>query len=302
LDSLSVAIARDEDDNNKLKIKIEGAVKQDKVSTSNRSIYVKVFPIIKVGNVDSTNSNEWIDIKQSYSIPVEFSGKDEENGFNGLSGEGEKEVHIIDSTRSDVQKKLKEYAEFSNQEISYTHDLEVARTNVDTNKSIYDDLEEEIEEYKQQKIVLNKLFFGKYSRFIQEGTWIDEKYVDDELYYADAQSVMYNSCYPQVGYSVNVIELSRLPGYEDFVYNLGDRTYVEDPEFFGEDYREKVIITEIVENLDNPDKNQIKLQNFKNQFQDLFQKITATVQQTKYSTGSYEKAVALAEANQERKN
>jgi hypothetical protein len=34
----------------------------------------------------------------------------------------------------------------------------------------------------------------------------------------------------------------------------------------------------------------------------LFQKITATVQQAQYSTGSYEKAVALAEAGQERKN
>jgi hypothetical protein len=82
---------------------------------------------------------------------------------------------------------------------------------------------------------------------------------------------------------------------------LGEKTWIIDSSFFGSNEKEPVIITEITENLDDRSKNQIKVQNFKNQFQDLFQKITATVQQTQYNTGSYEKAVALAEANQERK-
>jgi hypothetical protein len=148
---------------------------------------------------------------------------------------------------------------------------------------------------------LNQLFFTNYSRFIQEGSWISEEYVDDEKYYADAQSVMYNSCYPQVAYSINTLELSALPGYEAFTFEPGDKTFVEDYDFFGDDHKEEVIVTELSENLDDPSNNQIKVQNFKNQFQDLFQKITASVQQAQYSTGSYEKAVALAEANQARK-
>jgi hypothetical protein len=112
---------------------------------------------------------------------------------------------------------------------------------------------------------------------------------------------MYNSCYPQVAYTINVLSLDGLEDYQDFKYNLGEKTWVVDPDFFGDEEKEPVVITEIVENLDDKSKNQIKVQNFKNQFQDLFQKITATVQQAQYSTGSYEKAVALAEANQERK-
>jgi hypothetical protein len=144
---------------------------------------------------------------------------------------------------------------------------------------------------------LNNLFYSRYSRFIQEGTWISEEYIDDDKYYNDALSVMYNSCYPQVAYSINVLSLSQLPGYEDFVFGLGDRTYVIDPEFFGDDYKEKVIIAEMSNRLDDPSQDTIRVQNFKNQFQDLFQKITATVQQAQYSSGSYEKAVALAEAN-----
>jgi hypothetical protein len=63
-----------------------------------------------------------------------------------------------------------------------------------------------------------------------------------------------------------------------FTFELGEKTKVIDPEFFGEDYEEEVIITELSDMLDDPSKNSVKVQNFKNQFQDLFQKITATVQ------------------------
>jgi hypothetical protein len=138
--------------------------------------------------------------------------------------------------------------------------------------------QEEIKALTEHKKELNKLFYSRYSRFIQEGTWIDEKYIDDNKYYADAQSVMYNSCYPQVAYTINVVALGALPGYECFDFELGDKTYAVDPEFFGEDRQETVVINELSENLDDPSRDQIKVQNFKNQFQDLFQKITATVQ------------------------
>lgn len=162
--------------------------------------------------------------------------------------------------------------------------------------------EAERDKYLTYKKALNRLFFERYARFIQEGTWISEEYVDDDKYYIDAQSVLYNSCYPQVAYTINVLALSRLPGYELFEFGLGDKTYTEDPEFFeAEGGRVEVIISEKSENLDDPTKDTIRVQNFKNQFQDLFQKITATVQQTQYSTGAYQKAVALAEADVARK-
>jgi hypothetical protein len=57
---------------------------------------------------------------------------------------------------------------------------------------------------------------------------------------------------------------------EDFTYELGDKTFVEDLEFFGEKCRAEVIVTEVTEDLDDPSKNKIKVQNFKSQFQDLF--------------------------------
>jgi hypothetical protein len=65
---------------------------------------------------------------------------------------------------------------------------------------------------------------------------------------------------------MNAFELSQLEGYELFKFELGDKTWVIDDEFFGKDKREEVIITEISEMLDEPSKNSIKFQNFKNQF------------------------------------
>ena len=208
----------------------------------------------------------------------------------------------------EIQQELSEVIKYRQQYVTYQFnyneaEVECTRLNdtIEGIESNISDLEKQINNKLNAKKELNKAFYSQYSRFIQEGTWIDEKYVDDEKYYNDALSVAYNSCYPKVAYSINVLSLSGLPGYELFEFNLGDKTFVEDPDFFGNENKEEVVITEITEYLDQPEKNTIKVQNFKNQFQDLFQKITATVQQTQYNTGSYEKAVALAEASSARK-
>jgi hypothetical protein len=67
-----------------------------------------------------------------------------------------------------------------------------------------------------------------------------------------------------------------LPGYENYKFELGERTYIEDVEFFGYSlkdgtpYKEEVVISEITRELDSPEKNIIKIQNYKTQFEDLF--------------------------------
>jgi hypothetical protein len=144
------------------------------------------------------------------------------------------------------------------------------------------DKQTELKKYTNQKKVLNLLFYKQYSRFIQEGTWMSEDYVDDDKYYNDSLSVLYNSCYPQVAYNINILALNKLSGYEAFNFEIGENTYVEDPDFLGQDtkgndIRVRVVITEMTENLDDPTQDNIKVQNFKNDFADLFHKITATV-------------------------
>ena len=214
---------------------------------------------------------------------------------------------VKDEPRADLVRAQRTYVEYLRQKHEAEKELERLNGLTDNGaQDEYNKLSQEVKTLTKYKGILNRLFYKLYSRFIQEGTWLSEEYVDDELYYADAQSVLYNSCYPTVAYTIDVIAVDALPGYELYNFGLGDTTYVEDGEFFGYNTdktpkRTDVVITETIEQLEEPDKNKIKVQNFKNQFQDLFQKITATVQQTKYSTGAYEKAVALAEANAEKK-
>jgi len=108
---------------------------------------------------------------------------------------------------------------------------------------------------------VNKEFYKKYSRFLQEGPWISEDYIDDNLYYLDAQSTLHTSSQPKVTYNINVLEISRLEGYENYIFSLGDKTFIEDTEFFGwfvkdgvqTPYKEEIVVTELTIVFDSPE-------------------------------------------------
>lgn len=144
---------------------------------------------------------------------------------------------------------------------------------------------------------INKLFFKKYASFIQEGTWNSEDYYDDNLYYLDAENTLYNSAFPKVTYSINVVEISALTGYEGYSVDVGDRTYIEDVEFFGyggngRPYQEQIVVNQLDKYLDEPTKDKISVKNYKSQFEDLFQRITAQTQSLQYHEGEYARSAA----------
>lgn len=176
---------------------------------------------------------------------------------------------------------------------------------LEANQGRQKELEELLKNLKEEKLTLELQFYKKYSRFIQEGSWIEENYIDDNLYYLDAYSTLHTSSQPKITYNINVLELSQIPGYENYVFNLGDKTHIEDTEFFGWQLidgiqtprKEEIIVNEIVIVLDSPEQNQIKVQNYKTQFEDLFQRITATTQSIEYSTGQYNKASSIVQVD-----
>lgn len=172
-------------------------------------------------------------------------------------------------------------------------------------QNLIDITEERIKKLQEEKEDLKLKFYTKYSRFIQEGTWTDESYVDDELYYLDAVKISNTSAYPQVSYTINVLSVEDVDGYEAYKFNVGDRTYIEDVEFFGyvtkefngvsvkTPYRMEVIVSECNQNLDDASKTTITIKNYKNQFEELFQKITATTQSLQYQVGEYARAAGV---------
>lgn len=184
---------------------------------------------------------------------------------------------------------------------------------------------ENIKEKQEEKDNLEKEFFSRYGKFIKEGTWSSNDYIDPELYYLDAMQVSQTSAFPRVEYSINVAEVSELEGLENYFFAAGDKTYIEDPEFFGwaafyvnkntqertyirpddlTDYtygktpaREEVIVSQVEWHLDEPETNIITVQNYKTQFEDLFQRISATVQQVQYNEATYAKTASILDAN-----
>lgn len=145
---------------------------------------------------------------------------------------------------------------------------------------------------------LDLAFYKKYSRFIQEGSWQNDDYIDDNLYYLDAVALAYRSARPKVSYNIAVVRLSALEEFQNKVFRLGDITYIQDKEFFGMNsvngiptpVREQVIISEMTSNLDEPDKDSFIVQNYKSAFDDLFQRVTATTQSLQFSQGDYARA------------
>ena len=175
----------------------------------------------------------------------------------------------------------------------------------DSNSGVEKQLEElqsEIEDITNQKKELDALFYKKYSRYLQEGSWISEDYIDDNLYYLDAESTLHTSSQPKVTYTINILELSQVEGYELYQFEVGDKTFIEDTEFFGwtdiiksTPYKEEVVVTEVKTKLDDPSQNTITVKNYKTQFEDLFQRITAVTTSVQFSTGEYQKAANTIE-------
>lgn len=171
-------------------------------------------------------------------------------------------------------------------------EIEEAKAKIDSEIAT---CEENIEGYKNSIKTKEEEFSKTFSRFIQEGTWQDESYVDDDLYYLDGAAIASRSAVPQVDYDISVFRISALEEYKDKTFNLGDRTFVYDKEFFGAitgdlNIPVPVTITEITYYFDEPEKDSFKVRNYKDAFDDLFQRITASVQSLKLVEGTYARA------------
>ena len=255
-----------------------------------------------LSSVSNADIDGWYSVKIGNSFKTTDAAKKQVKGYKK---DGKKLEEHIDY--------LVECSEFKQAISDYTEKYNNSKDEVDKLKAAYKTLKQAYLDDIETKTGINEEFYRLFYRFIQEGTWNSEDYHDDELYYLDALSTLYNSCMPKVSYSFSVLELSQLEDplgnkiYEGYTFKLGDRTFVEDTEYFGYDEngnpcREEVVLTEMTYNFDEPEKNSIKVQNYKNQFQDLFKRITATVQAVHFATGAYDKAAALADANDKKKS
>ena len=161
--------------------------------------------------------------------------------------------------------------------------------------------EEDIKANQTARRKLNNDFYTKYSRFIQEGTWTGEYYIEPNAYYFDAQKVIARGAQPKVSYQLDIVDVSSLVdwetewSYSPYAFAPGDISSVIDPQYFGYEEnhtprREKVVVSSVTYNLDEPEKNSIEIQNYSTQFEDFFSKLNASIQSLELNKNTYAKA------------
>ena len=225
----------------------------------------------------------------------------------GFDNFDDKKILDYLKTHSDNQEAKNIYSNLITQQHkreSFQASLKLIEASINELTKVVNSYEEGLEEKANEKKFLENAFYQKFSRFIQEGSWTSQDYIDPNLYYLDARSVAYTSSRPKISYNISVIRLNALDEYKGKKFNVGDTSFIEDKEFFGyikgEDawktpYHEKVLISESTSWFDSPEKDTFTIQNYKTQFEDLFQRITATTQSLQYSTGEYNRASSIVE-------
>lgn len=207
--------------------------------------------------------------------------------------------------REQVKTRITALASLEKNVTSYTTIINSLKDAIANTEDRISELESVLKELTASTNNLNLAFYKKYSRFIQEGTWNSESYVDDDLYYLDGLSVAYTASRPRVSYTISVIRLSSLEEYKNKVFHLGDISFIQDVDFFGytivnrikTPYKEKVLVSQITSYFDEPERDTFTIQNYKTQFEDLFQRITSTTQSLQYASGSYARAASTIAPN-----
>lgn len=215
--------------------------------------------------------------------------------------EAQSEIKILYSEPS-IQSKIIALKELENNLRSY----QLSRSQAESSQSFLNDeiSDKELlaESFLETAHNAEVQFHNKYADFIQEGIWSDVNYFDDDRYYLDAKSIAHTSSKPQVSYEINALRLSMLEEFKSKQFQVGDIARIQDVEFLGMEWiediqtpvREKVLLSKITYYLDEPDKDVYTVQNYKTQFEDLFQRIVSNIQQLQINhTGAVANSNAL---------
>jgi phage minor structural protein len=145
--------------------------------------------------------------------------------------------------------------------------------------------------YRGQKTSAENTFKTVLDEFIREGVYNNSNYVDAQSLYDDAVDTLNKVCLPKVEYSMSILDLSVLTGYELEKFNLGDIIgIVDEPLLLGIDSPVLAKITEIVRYIDDSRKNSIQIANFRGAFSDMWKRIARSAEIIKQRQEFYERS------------
>lgn len=153
-------------------------------------------------------------------------------------------------------------------------------------------LEKELKTYreildKNNKDIARKIewFENRYRQFVTEGTWSGQDYIDADTYYLDATRAMSTSSMPKVSYNIGATDLSKIANPfnpedtdwgREFIYDVGDTSYIKDEELFG-NTEQYTMIANITSYIDLNKQDNIEMRNYETRFEELFQSVAAAV-------------------------
>lgn len=208
---------------------------------------------------------------------------------------------ISDEDRSKAKADLSRY---ESERDTYEAQLDQVNYKIAQVEKDLEDIKREFNSSTTEKQTLIRNFENEYAPYIKEGVWSDSTYVDDDSYYYDAQKVSNTSAIPQTSWTISVLDGNAIEDLEDYVFSVGDQTFLVDDHFFktnilkNEEYKFEVLISSIVEYLDTPLKNQIEVRNYLTSFEDLFQRISAATQTLDLKEHIYDKAAYFTSDHQ----
>lgn len=217
---------------------------------------------------------------------------------SGTSSSGVQYDTLCGLSRNDIYSKFNNILMYQTNYLTIAKKREAIQESIQQNQELLDNLTAQYNKYMRRKTRATRVFEYKYARYINEGTWSADGYIDSDLYYADATRALSVSCMPRVEYSLSAMDLTKIANPLDptdvnwgksFIYDVGDSTYVRDYELFG-DTEQRVMVAERKIYVDLDKSDDIELRNYETRFEDLFQSIAATVTTVSLNENIYSRA------------
>lgn len=171
-----------------------------------------------------------------------------------------------------------------------TNSIATLTTEIDSSNASIVQYNLDLDYYFNQKDALTTNFELDFGVYIHEGIYEDANYVDENALYTEAQIVSNLMAYPRVSYTMSVLDLSILAGYEIEEINVGDIGYIIDEEA---NINTNGFIKETNEVLDKPKDTTAEIANFKTKFEDLFTKIATASEIINSRKEVYDRAKGL---------
>ena len=118
-------------------------------------------------------------------------------------------------------------------------------------------------------------FYNVFSDFIQEGIYTNTNLIEPQSIYNDGVKVLADLCLPKTSYTISILDLSLLTGYELEKFKLYDKVNVFDPFL---NIKTKVKITKIQRNLMELQNSTIEIANFYTPLEELLRDFARNVQ------------------------